>query len=116
MRKPPKAIRRGDGTELGDGQNQDDKYLERTLAQMGAGKTQEPKQSDWSRQITRQGEALTKRGQQEAEALEASGIADKTWEEYKQELMDEVEANCKTRPMDGSTDVDCGADPRNYYS
>lgn len=90
-----KPIRRSDGKTLGDGRDADEKALERLLSRKEPAL---PKQNDWSKQVTRNGEPVSERGRKKL-ANSDQTVKEKTWEEYKQELFDYLQQFDK-RPDD----------------
>lgn len=108
----PKPIRRSDGKTLGDGKDADERALERLCNQI---KDRPERENDWSKQITKNGQPLTERGEKHSSVSEES-TSEKSWEEYKQELLHDLKKASGERVFDQSTDVDCGADPKRYYT
>lgn len=106
-----KPIRRSDGKVLGDNKDQDEILLERLLP-----KQETPRENDWSQQITRNGEPLTERGREVMASLDGKVSPNKTWEEYKQELIDDLQHRTSERPLDSSDDIDCGVDPKDHFN
>jgi len=106
-----KPIRRSDGKVLGDGKDSDEALLERMLP-----KVPEPPKTDWSKQITRNGEPVSERGREIQASLNQEAVQEKTWEEYREELLADLEHRSSERILDTSDDIDCDADPRKYFS